>query len=87
MHLRDVVWNTESALDRTLCLSEQAVQIDVKLIMPLKGSRKKFYQYTAIDDCTRLRILRIYDRNNQKTAIQFAEKRARQDSNLQPSDP
>ena len=31
--------------------------------------RKKYYQYTAIDDCTRLRVLRIYDRNNQKTAI------------------
>jgi transposase InsO family protein len=34
--------------------------------------RKKYYQYTAIDDCTRLRVLRIYDKNNQKTAIQFA---------------
>ena len=38
---------------------------------PLKGSGKKYYQYTAIDDCTRLRALRIYDRCNQKTAIQF----------------
>ena len=25
-----------------------------------RGSRKKYYQYTAIDDCTRLRVLRIY---------------------------
>ena len=31
--------------------------------------RKRYYQYTAIDDCTRLRVLRIYDKNNQKTAI------------------
>jgi len=31
------------------------------------------YQFTAIDDCTRLRVLRIYDRLNQKTAIQFAD--------------
>ena len=50
------------------------VQIDVKFIEPLKGSRKKrYYQFTAIDDCTRLRILRIYERCNQKTAIQFAD--------------
>jgi transposase InsO family protein len=37
------------------------------------GRPKKYYQYTAIDDCTRLRVLRIYERNNQRTAIQFAD--------------
>jgi transposase InsO family protein len=51
-----------------------AVQIDVKFIAPLSSaSKKKYYQFTAIDDCTRLRVLRIYDRLNQKTAIQFAD--------------
>jgi transposase InsO family protein len=49
------------------------VQVDVKFIEPLAGSRKKHYQFTAIDDCTRLRVLRIYARNNQKTAIQFID--------------
>jgi transposase InsO family protein len=49
------------------------VQLDVKFVAPLKGSRKKHYQFTAIDDCTRLRVLRIYDRLNQKTAIQFLD--------------
>ena len=49
------------------------VQVDVKFIEPLPGARKKHYQYTAIDDCTRLRVLRIYDRHNQKTAIQFID--------------
>jgi transposase InsO family protein len=49
------------------------VQVDVKFIEPIGGSRKKHYQYTAIDDCTRLRVLRIYDRNNQKSAIQFLD--------------
>jgi transposase InsO family protein len=49
------------------------VQIDVKFITPIKGSRKRYYQFTAIDDCTRLRILRIYDRINQKNAIRFAD--------------
>ena len=51
-----------------------AVQVDVKFIAPLaSSSRKKYYQFTAIDDCTRLRVLRIYDQLNQKTAIQFAD--------------
>jgi transposase InsO family protein len=45
------------------------VQVDVKFIAPLKGSRKKHYQFTAIDDCTRIRVLRIYDRLNQENAI------------------
>ena len=37
------------------------LQVDVKFIEPLgqKGlRRKKHYQFTAIDDCTRLRVLR-----------------------------
>ena len=49
------------------------VQVDVKFIEPIGASRRKHYQYTAIDDCTRLRVLRIYPRNNQKTAIQFID--------------
>jgi transposase InsO family protein len=49
------------------------VQLDVKFIAPLAGSRGKHYQFTAIDDCTRLRVLRIYDRCNQQTAIQFLD--------------
>ena len=49
------------------------VQIDVKFVAPLKGSRKRHYQFTAIDDCTRIRVLRIYDRLNQTTAIQFVD--------------
>jgi transposase InsO family protein len=49
------------------------VQIDVKFIEPIAGSRKKHYRYTAIDDCTRIRVLRIYPRNDQKTAIQFLD--------------
>lgn len=49
------------------------VQLDVKFIEPLEGSRKRYYQFTAIDDCTRLRVLRIYDKLNQKTAIQFVD--------------
>jgi transposase InsO family protein len=52
------------------------VQIDVKFIEPIttgSGRRKRYYQYTAIDDCTRLRVLRAYPRSDQKTAIQFLD--------------
>jgi transposase InsO family protein len=49
------------------------VQIDVKFIAPIKGLRRRHYQFTAIDDCTRIRILRIYDRLSQKRAVQFID--------------
>jgi transposase InsO family protein len=49
------------------------LQVDVKFIEPIGGTRKKHYQFTAIDDCTRIRVLRVYPRNNQKTAIQFID--------------
>lgn len=41
------------------------VQIDVTKVAPGK------YQFTAIDDCTRLRVLRIYPRKTAQYAIQF----------------
>jgi transposase InsO family protein len=49
------------------------LQIDVKFVdaIPGSGRGKKFYQFTAIDDCTRLRVLRLYPHCDQKTAIQF----------------
>ena len=50
-----------------------AVQVDVKFITLIGGAGKRFYQFTAIDDCTRLRVLRVYPRCNQKTAIQFLD--------------
>ena len=51
------------------------VQIDVKFVQPIPGLTppRKHYQFTAIDDCTRLRVLRIYPACNQKTAIQFLD--------------
>lgn len=49
------------------------LQVDVKFIEPIGGAAKKHYQFTAIDDCTRIRVLRVYPRNNQKTAIQFMD--------------
>jgi transposase InsO family protein len=45
-----------------------SVQVDVKIV---KRGRLKWFQYTAIDDCTRLRVLRLYRRQNQRSSLAF----------------
>ena len=51
------------------------IQIDVKfLALTTKDNRKiRRYQYTAIDDATRVRALKIYRRHNQKSSIDFID--------------
>lgn len=51
----------------------EAVQIDVKFIKNVSHNAKRYYQFTAIDDCTRFRVLRIYDHNTVSNAIDFVE--------------
>jgi transposase InsO family protein len=51
------------------------VQVDVKFLC-LKdktGKIVKRYQYTAIDDATRIRALQIFSNHNQECAIQFID--------------
>jgi transposase InsO family protein len=45
-----------------------SVQVDVKFVETAAG---RGYQYTAIDDCTRYRVLRLYPRCNQAASISF----------------
>ncbi len=49
------------------------VQVDVKFLVFKNefGDKVKRYQYTAIDDCTRIRALKIYSRHNQDSSIGF----------------
>ncbi len=51
------------------------IQVDVKfLIFPQSnGTRTKRFQYAAIDDATRVRALKIYNRHSQKNAIDFVD--------------
>jgi transposase InsO family protein len=49
------------------------LQMDVKFLDRIPGTRKRFFQFTAIDDCTRVRVLKVFDACNQTTAIQFAD--------------
>lgn len=49
------------------------IQVDVKFLQRIPDQRRRYYQFTAIDDCTRLRVLKIYEQNTQKTAIQFID--------------
>ena len=45
----------------------------MKFLERIPGTQKRFYQFTAIDDCTRLRVLKVYDACNQGTAIRFID--------------
>jgi transposase InsO family protein len=49
--------------------------VDVKILNLAKegGGRIRMYQYTAIDDATRIRALKIYRRHTQKNAIDFVD--------------
>lgn len=51
------------------------IQVDVKfLIFPQSnGTKIKRFQYTAIDDATRIRALKVYERHNQQNAIDFID--------------
>jgi transposase InsO family protein len=51
------------------------VQVDVKFLTlkATQGKKLRRYQYTAIDDATRIRALKVYSRHNQKNAIDFIE--------------
>jgi transposase InsO family protein len=48
----------------------QSVQVDVK---HLKLGGRRFYQFTAIDDATRYRVLRVYAHNSIRSATDFVD--------------
>lgn len=49
------------------------VQVDVKFLIfnDANGNKIKRFQYTAIDDATRIRALKIYESHNQNSSIDF----------------
>jgi transposase InsO family protein len=49
------------------------LQLDVKFLERIPGTQRRLYQFTAIDDCTRIRVLKVYDACNQRTAILFID--------------
>jgi transposase InsO family protein len=49
------------------------LQLDVKFLERIPGTGRRLYQFTAIDDCTRIRVLKIYDTCNQRAAILFID--------------
>jgi len=51
------------------------IQVDVKFLSlkAAEGRRVRRFQYTAIDDATRVRALKIYNRHNQKNGIAFID--------------
>jgi transposase InsO family protein len=57
--------------DAPLQVPGRSVQLDVKFVPRVGKARQRFYQFTTIDEATRFRVLRIYDHDNTKTAIDF----------------
>ena len=51
------------------------IQFDVKFLtfQSDTGRKIKRYQYTAIDDATRVRALKVYEKHNQVSSIDFAD--------------
>lgn len=51
------------------------VQVDVKFssLVNTDGQKVRRFQYTAIDDATRIRALKIYQRHTQQNAIDFID--------------
>jgi transposase InsO family protein len=51
------------------------IQVDVKFLAFQSQDSKKIrrFQYTAVDDATRIRVLKIYQRHTQKNAIDFID--------------
>jgi hypothetical protein len=49
------------------------IQVDVKFLSlkDRKGKKIRRFQYTAIDDATRIRAIKIFGKHNQATAIKF----------------
>jgi hypothetical protein len=57
--------------DAPLQVPGRSVQLDVKFVPRIGRARQRFYQFTAIDEATRFRVLRVYDHSNTKTASDF----------------
>lgn len=51
------------------------IQVDVKFLdlTTPAGKRVRRFQYTAVDDATRIRTLKVYPRHTQKNAIDFID--------------
>jgi len=51
------------------------IQVDVKFLKleNSKGKKVRRFQYTAVDDATRIRALKIYNRHTQENAINFID--------------
>ncbi len=51
------------------------IQMDVKFLTFIgkRGEKIRRFQYTAIDDATRVRALKVYDKHTQANAIDFVD--------------
>ena len=72
-HMPKVSWKRYRPRPRRrpeLRIPGQSVQVDVKHIRMGSG---RFYQFTALDEATRYRVLQIYDHNSVRSALDFVK--------------
>ena len=51
----------------------EMLHVDIKYMGRLNNSKKRAYQFSAVDDCTRLAFAKVYDRKTSKNAVDFLE--------------
>ena len=51
------------------------LQLDVKFLERIPGTRRRLYQFTAIDDCTRIRVLKVSARRPNDAPVTGTEPR------------
>ena len=77
--LNRLLENTRKRMVKTTRYEKQVpghhIQVDVKFLnlRNNKGKEIKRFQYTAIDDATRVRALKIYEKHTQENAIAFID--------------
>ncbi len=71
-HVNRLAWNGRRRPPRKLPpprTPRESLQVDVKFVPKRISGNLQFYQFTAIDEASRFRVLRIYDHNSTKSAI------------------
>lgn len=76
--LRNFRWKTQAAQTEAFKRAEypgQKVQIDVKFVpSSCIADGNKYYQYTAVDECTRLCFREMYDEHSTYSSLDFLKK-------------
>jgi transposase InsO family protein len=75
-HMRRLGWNGRRPPPRKQAPPRtpgESLQVDVNFVPKRISGNLQFYQFTAIDEASRFRVLRIFDHNSTKSAVAFLD--------------